>query len=135
MNFIKKFLTVCLLFTFASGCTDKESSLEKETGSDNETRSPIISGDDAKKLYNSGRSVILLDVRNQDEFDAKNIPDSILIPLPELGDRLSELPDKNAYIILFCRTGRRTALAAEILINNGYVNVYDMQSIDNWLDS
>ena len=92
----------------------------------------IISGNEAKQMFESDNSVILLDVRNQDEFDEYHLNDSILIPVADLESRLSELPDKNADIIVFCRAGRRSALAAEILSANGYTNVFDMGSIYNW---
>ena len=94
----------------------------------------IISGPEAKEIYESNPDVILLDVRNQDEYDSGHISGSLLIPVGELESRLSELPDKNAEIIVFCRSGRRSANASGILQNNGYANVYDMQAVTNWPD-
>jgi len=99
---------------------------------ENSTGSIIVSGAEARALLESDGSVILLDVRSQDEFDDHHIEGSILIPYTELESRLSELPDKNAIIIVFCRAGRRSAIAAEILVTNGYTNVYDMQEVTNW---
>ena len=95
-------------------------------------RDIIISGAEAREIFFSNDQVILLDVRNQDEFDEHHIPDSILIPVNELESRLSELPDKDVIIIVFCRAGRRSELAASILTANGYTNVYNMQGIGNW---
>jgi len=95
-------------------------------------RDIIISGAEAREIFYSNDQVILLDVRNQDEFDEHHIPDSILIPVNELESRLSELPDKDVIIIVFCRAGRRSELAASILTANGYTNVYNMQGIGNW---
>lgn len=92
----------------------------------------IISGAGARELYENNESVILLDVRNQDEYDMHHIEGSILIPYTELESRLSELPNKDAIIIVFCRAGRRSAIAASILVDYGYRNVYDMQEIANW---
>lgn len=97
-----------------------------------DTGSTIISGALAREIYESNDSVILLDVRNQDEFESHHIENSILIPYTELESRLSELPDKDAIIIVFCRAGRRSAIAADILVANGYTNVYDMQEVTNW---
>jgi len=87
-----------------------------------------------QEIAKSDDSTILLDVRNQDEFDEYSLPDSILIPVSELENRLSELPDKEASIIVYCRAGRRSALAFEILVAHGYTDVYDMGSIDNWVE-
>ena len=92
----------------------------------------IILGDEAKRLYESDSAAILLDVRNQDEYDEKHIEGSRLIPVSELESRLSELPDKNAAIIVYCKAGARSLTASGILSAAGYVNVYDMQTVDNW---
>lgn len=92
----------------------------------------IISGQEAKDMYNSDSAVILLDVRNQDEYNAGHIEGSVLIPVSELESRLSELPDKDAAIIVYCRSGMRSAAAYNTLSANGYTNIYDMQSVSNW---
>jgi len=92
----------------------------------------IISGAEAREMYESYDTVILLDVRSQAEFNVNHIEGSILIPHTELEGRLSELPGRDTIIIVFCRAGARSATAAEILIENGFTNVYDMQRIDNW---
>jgi len=124
------------------GCTgaenpdnEKEDVLEDgiiHGSTENNDRAIIISGAEAREIFRSNDPVILLDVRNQDEFDEHHIPDSILIPVHELETRLSELPDNDVIIIVFCRAGRRSELAADILTTNGYTNVYDMQAISNW---
>jgi len=92
----------------------------------------IITGREAKELYDSNPAVILLDVRSKEEYDAGHVGGSALIPVDDLESRLSELPDKDAVIIVFCRSGRRSAIAAGIFKDNGYVNVYDMQAVTNW---
>jgi len=94
--------------------------------------SGIITGAQAKDIIESNDAAILLDVRNPDEYEERHIESSLNIPVSELGKRLSELPDKDAVIIVFCRAGRRSARAYDILISNGYTNVLDMQTIDNW---
>jgi len=92
----------------------------------------IVTGEQAREIYDASGKAVLLDVRTQEEFDNQSIPGSILIPYDELETRLSELPDKNTEIIIFCRAGRRSAIAADILISNGYRKVYDMQIIGHW---
>ena len=94
----------------------------------------IVSGLEAKEIYDSNSSAILLDVRTLSEYDEGHIEGSVLIPVAELADRLSELPDKDAVIIVFCKAGARSATAYGILFADGYTNVYDMQSVDNWPD-
>ena len=92
----------------------------------------IVTGNEAKEIYDSDPAVILLDVRNQDEYDEKHIEGSILIPVAELESRLSELPEKDTAIIVFCRSGRRSEMAINILTAYDYLNLYDMQAVDNW---
>ena len=80
--------------------------------------------------------VIVLDVRMQQEYDAGHIANAVLLPLPliEAGDAAvaKALPDKNAEILVYCRSGRRSAIAANALINMGYTNVFDFGGINDW---
>ena len=80
--------------------------------------------------------VIVLDVRMQQEYDAGHIPNAVLLPLPliEAGDAAvaKALPDKNAEILVYCRSGRRSAIAANALINMGYTNIFDFGGINDW---
>ena len=78
----------------------------------------------------------LLDVRMQQEYDAGHIANAVLLPLPliEAGDTAvaKALPDKDAEILVYCRSGRRSAIAANALINMGYTNVLDFGGINDW---
>lgn len=80
--------------------------------------------------------VIVLDVRMQQEYDAGHIANAVLLPLPliEAGDATvaKALPDKDAEILVYCRSGRRSAIAANALINMGYTNVFDFGGINDW---
>ena len=80
--------------------------------------------------------VIVLDVRMQQEYDAGHIANAVLLPLPliEAGDAAvaKVLPDKDAEILVYCRSGRRSAIAANALINMGYTNVLDFGGINDW---
>ena len=80
--------------------------------------------------------VIVLDVRMQQEYDAGHIANAVLLPLPliEAGDAAvaKALPDKDAEILVYCRSGRRSAIAANALINMGYINVLDFGGINDW---
>jgi len=75
-------------------------------------------------------NVIIVDVRNQDEFEQGHVPDAILLPLPQLAARASDtLPDKDAVILIYCRSGNRSATAAQLLVDMGYRHVYDFGGI------
>ncbi|MCG9479751.1 MAG: rhodanese-like domain-containing protein [Actinomycetia bacterium] len=74
----------------------------------------------------------LLDVRTQEEYDYGHLEGAYLVPVNELDQRLDELP-QNKPIVVYCRSGNRSARAAEILINNDFKEVYDMGGIRDWI--
>jgi len=115
---------LCILICFIASCS--------ETSEINPVNPVIISGIEARNIYESNENVILLDVRSPEEFEAFHLEDSILIPAGELESRIDELPYKEDIIIVYCKAGIRSEKAVEILSFYGYINVYDMQSIDNW---
>ena len=92
-----------------------------------------ITQEEAKKIMDSGAPHIVLDVREQDEYDEGHIPNAILIPYTEI-DTMAEgiLTDKDAQILVYCRSGRRSKIAAESLANLGYTNVKEFGGIIDW---
>lgn len=70
--------------------------------------------------------VILIDVREQDEYDAGHIPGVTLIPMGEVPNRLGELP-QNKTIIVTCRSGNRSGQITDFLREQGYLHVHNMQ--------
>jgi len=73
----------------------------------------------------------LLDVRNQDEFDEARVPDSQLIPLGELKERVSELP-MNQELVVICRSGGRSGMAVGWLVSQGFKAVNLTGGILDW---
>ena len=91
-----------------------------------------ISAEEAKKMMDESE-VIIVDVRTTEEFEEARIEGSILIPDFAIEQLAAEmLPDKEATILIYCRTGRRSELASRILIEQGYQNVYDFGGIVDW---
>lgn len=92
-----------------------------------------LTHDEAKKMIAENPNVIIVDVRTQEEYDNKHIPNAVLIPIDDLkaGD-FSKLPDKNATILTYCWTGRRAEDASKILADKGYKNVYEFGGIIDW---
>ena len=92
-----------------------------------------ISPAEAKKQLDSDKSIILVDVRTEEEFFAGHIKGSILIPYDLIGKQASsKLSDKSAKIIVYCRSGNRSGIAAHELLKMGYTNVYDLGGIQDW---
>ena len=89
-----------------------------------------INQEEAKKIMDSGEEHIVLDVREQDEFDAGYIPGAICIPNETIGEKeIPELPDKDAKILIYCRSGNRSVQATEKLVKLGYTNLIEIGGI------
>ena len=92
-----------------------------------------ITAEEAKALMDSGQEYYLVDVRTQEEFSQGHIPGAILLSSTELKDKAHEkLPDTDTPVLLYCRSGRRSAESAQLLAEMGYANVYDFGGIQNW---
>ncbi|MEL7610782.1 MAG: rhodanese-like domain-containing protein [Bacillota bacterium] len=92
-----------------------------------------ISAEQAYQMMRETEGYILLDVRTKEEFDQKHIEGAVLIPDTEIRSSAeAKLPDKDAVILVYCRTGRRSALAAGELAAMGYANIYDFGGIVDW---
>lgn len=85
---------------------------------------------DAMKYMQQNDDYILVDVRRQDEFDAGYIPGAICIPNETIGEKeIPELPDKDAKILIYCRSGNRSVQATEKLVKLGYTNLIEIGGI------
>ena len=92
-----------------------------------------ISGSEAKALMDSESGYIIIDARTQEEYDQGHIPGAVLIPEYEIANRAeNELPDKDQLILVYCRSGRRSKIAAEELVKLGYTNVKEFGGIIEW---
>lgn len=93
----------------------------------------LISPKDAAAM-NGSKAAVIVDVREDDEWNQHHIPGAIHIPLAQLNDRLAELERyKNSPIITQCHSGKRSAKAHEALLAAGFTKVYDMEGgIQAW---
>ena len=88
---------------------------------------------EAKEIMDTQDGYVILDVRTQEEFDEAHIDGAILIPDYEIADKAEGvLKDKDQLILVYCRSGRRSKLAAEALVKLGYTNVKEFGGIINW---
>jgi len=87
-----------------------------------------ISSTDLKSRLDAGERVVLLDVRQPEEHAAQHIPNSMLIPLGELEERIDELDDyRESEIIVYCRSGARSANACMFLQMMGFENTVNLR--------
>ena len=92
-----------------------------------------ITPQEAKKIMDSDEERIILDTREQDEFDEGHIPGAILIPYTEIENKAEKMiPDKCKRILVYCRSGRRSKIASESLAKLGYTNVKEFGGIIDW---
>lgn len=87
---------------------------------------------EAKELIDT-QEVIILDVRTQEEYDGGHIKDAVLLDSGDISAKAeSVLPDKDATILVYCRSGNRSATASKQLIEMGYTKVMDFGGIIDW---
>lgn len=89
-----------------------------------------IKGSVAQKLVREG--ALLVDVRTPAEYQSGHLERAVNIPFDELAARQSELGGKDTPVVLYCRSGRRTALGARTLQEQGFTKVYDLGPISAW---
>jgi len=109
----KLILTVAFLLFFSAGFASAQQSAQpiKETD--------LVEVTQAEKM--SAQGALLLDVREQDEYDAIHAPDAKLIPLGQLSSRLADIADfKDKPVVVICRSGKRSLKAVSILQENGF---------------
>jgi rhodanese-related sulfurtransferase len=72
-------------------------------------------------------------VRTREEYDQGHIPGAIVISHDEIGEKAEKvLTDKNQLILVYCRSGRRSKIAAELLVELGYTNILEFGGINDW---
>lgn len=92
-----------------------------------------ITAQEAKQIMDSEEGYIILDTRTQAEYDEGHIPGAIVISHDEIEEKAEQLlPHKDQLILVYCRSGRRSKLAAEALVKLGYTNIKEFGGIINW---
>ena len=123
---MKKLIILLLAALLLTGCGQTKEN-------DREAVYVNITAQEAKQIMDTEEGYIILDVRTQEEYDGGHIPGAILIPNTEIEARAEEeLPDKNQLILVYCRSGRRSKLAAEALVSLGYTNIKEFGGIIDW---
>jgi rhodanese-related sulfurtransferase len=126
MKRVVMMLMVVLAVFVLVGCAGEE---------EPEVSSPIklISGDEVMERLDRGEEVILVDVRTVYEHEDMRIPGSLLIPLGEYEELVpSMLPDKSAFIAVYCDVGGQSGRLVELLTEMGYTNAYQLGKLRDW---
>lgn len=110
------------------GCSNNK----EEENMNVKTQYVKISPAEAKEIMDNEESIVL-DVRTKDEYDQGHIEGAVLLPVDEISAKAEEvLKDKKEKILVYCRSGNRSATAAKTLIEMGYENVLDFGGIIDW---
>ena len=84
--------------------------------------------DEAMEIYKKNNA-LLIDVRTPEEYREKHIDGAINIPIYEIDNIKNEIIDSNKVILLYCKTGKRSKLVKQILMQNGSKNVYTFNAM------
>ena len=123
---MKKWIILLLSVMMIAGCGQE---IEK----DREAVYMNITAQEAKVIMDSQEDYTILDVRTQEEYDQGHIPGAILIPDYEIEEKAEQvLRDKDQLLLVYCRSGRRSKLAAEALVALGYTNIKEFGGIIDW---
>ena len=132
----KIILTVTVIILTAAvlaGCIQKTNKEQTEATQVNIGTYYQISQDEAKRIMDEERDYIIVDAREQSEYDEGHIQGAIVIPYTEIEQKAEELlPNKTQLILVYCRSGRRSKIAAQSLANMGYTNVKEFGGIIDW---
>ena len=130
-NSIYLLLVFCIT-VMLTGCAENADA-PLASGMQAPTAVQTITASDARVMIDSEDETIILDVRTRTEFEQAHIEGALLIPVDELEARALELlPDKDQIILIYCRSGNRSANAARMLMNMGYTAVFDFGGIMSW---
>ena len=126
---MKKVICICLAvllcLTGFAGCVQEEKNMENTYQQ--------ITAQEAKTIMDTEKDYIIIDARTEEEFAAGHIANAVLIPEYEIAERAeAELPNKDALILVYCRSGRRSKIASEELVKLGYTNVKEFGGIIDW---
>ena len=120
-------LAALLLLTGCSSAADNSATLAPEA------TYRQISQDEAKTMMDT-QDVLILDVREQNEYDAGHIIDAVLLPVGTITEVTAAevIPTKDTTVLVYCRSGNRSKTASQALAELGYTEVYEFGGINTW---
>ena len=102
-------------------------------GTEMENTYQQITQEEAKNMMDI-QDVIILDVREQDEFDAGHIPGAILLTVGTISGETAAavIPELDSVVLVYCRSGNRSKTASSTLVDLGYTKIYEFGGINTW---
>ena len=124
---MKRMIPILLMMTLLlTGCAVPKPATEANTYR-------RITMQEAVEMMEKEENYIILDVRTHEEFAAGHIPGAIVIPNETIGtEEISQLPDHDQLIMIYCRSGNRSKQASDKLVKLGYTNIIEFGGINSW---
>lgn len=123
---MKKWMMLLLAVLLLTGCSAGKG--EKDVAG-----YEMITAQQAKEIIDTQEGYVILDTRTEEEYEQGHIPGAIVISHEEIKEKAeSVLTDKDQLILVYCRSGRRSKLAAQDLVDLGYTNVKEFGGIIDW---
>lgn len=93
-----------------------------------------ITQEEAKTMMEEETSLVILDVREESEYQEGHIPGAVLLPVGEIDEESAKdtIGDKDTTVLVYCRSGNRSKTASEALSKLGYTQVYEFGGIKDW---
>ena len=99
----------------------------------NENSYQQITQEAAKEMMDT-QEVVILDVREQHEYDSGHIPGAVLLPVGTIVEDTAAavIDELDMVVLVYCRSGNRSKTASQVLVDLGYTNVYEFGGINDW---
>lgn len=125
---MKKIICILALLSavWLTGCTEKENQIMASYQQ--------ITAEEAKTMMDEQPAAVILDVREQSEYDESHIPGAVLLPVGSIDEESAEevIPEENTTVLVYCRSGNRSKKASAALAKLGYTQVYEFGGIIDW---
>ena len=128
MRQILLFAALAASLALLSGCALSKAKADTAEDMSDKAAYHKLSAEEAYEMMAS-QEVVVVDVRTREEYDGGHIENAVLVPNESIG---SEMPDKEATLLIYCRSGRRSKDAAQKLLELGYQSVYDFGGVIDW---
>jgi len=99
----------------------------------NENSYEQITQEAAKEMMDA-QEVVILDVREQHEYDSGHVPGAVLLPVGTITEDTAAavIDELDTVVLVYCRSGNRSKTASQALVDLGYANVYEFGGINDW---
>ena len=132
MRQILLFAALTASLSLLAGCTLSKTKADTAEDMPGKAAYHKISAEGAYEMMAS-QEVVVVDVRTREEYEGGHIENAVLVPNESIGSEMPEtLPDKEATLLIYCRSGRRSKDAAQKLLALGYQSVYDFGGVIDW---